>query len=329
MRNAIVTAADREYLPAAVCALLSCANEGAVGIGTALFLLAIGCSAAEVDDVRGFLKRQGVSAQVVAIAAERLQPFQASNGLGVATYARLLLREDFDDRWNRLLYLDADVRVMVPLEPLFDVDLAGSPLGAVHDYVQYLISGIDESRRRLSLASHSTYFNAGVLLFDWPVAQRSGLLNRARIFAEEYAHLCTFHDQDALNVAFEGAWAPLDPRWNLLIAPIPPELLRLDYPDHLRANIAHFTGPAKPWMANYPLGEKAYGAHRAWYQNALRGSPWRDFVARPAEAAPESTLKSTKPNPKLQYLLDTVIAEATGSPPARAALRKFLADPAR
>jgi hypothetical protein len=66
-----------------------------------------------------------VSAQVVTIAAERLQRARYSH-----LRARLPLREDFDDRWNCLLYLDADVRVTVRLRPLFDVALAGSPLGA-------------------------------------------------------------------------------------------------------------------------------------------------------------------------------------------------------
>jgi lipopolysaccharide biosynthesis glycosyltransferase len=320
MKNAVVTAADSRYLPAACCALLSCAGEGAVGDDTMLFLLAIGASATELDNARRFFERHSVFADVVGIAVGRVQPFRADGYVSPATYARLLLCDQFDDRWDRLLFLDADTRVRVPLQPLFDTDLAGSPLGAVHDYVQYLVFGINNSRCRLSLTANAPYFNAGVLLFDWPVALQSGLLQRARTFAEEFAHLCKMHDQDALNVAFEGTWVPLDPRWNLLISAIPKEVFRLDYPERIRSNIAHFAGPAKPWMLNFPDRDET---HRAWYWSLCQHSAWPNFAVPPAGAW-KRVSRDGKPNPQLERLLDIAIAEAAGSGPARAALSELL-----
>jgi lipopolysaccharide biosynthesis glycosyltransferase len=173
---------------------------------------------------------------------------------------------------------------MVPLQPLLEADLRGRPVGAIHDYLQYLIYGIESSRKRLSLRSDAPYFNAGLVCFDWRAAIASGLPEKAKAFAIENPHLCKSHDQDALNKAFEGAWTPLDPRWNFMTVAIPEQVLRLDYPARFRPYIAHFAGPVKPWTAGFPA---RYEDHRAWYRDMLRDSPWPDFVAPVNAQLPE------------------------------------------
>ena len=282
MRNAIVTAADSKYLPAACCALLSCVGEGQVGAQTKMFMLACGVSASEARKAHDFLMSRGVSVEIIVIGADRLRPFRIDSYISAATYSRLLLPQFFDDQWSRLLYLDADIRVTVPLQPLFDTSLRGRPLGAVHDYLRYEIFGMEESRERLGLRSDSPYFNAGVICFDWSTTISSGLLQRAQAFATKCAHLCKHHDQDALNGVFEGAWAPLDPRWNFMIVGVPDEVYRLYYPARLQPYIAHFAGPEKPWTARFP---ERFEHHRAWYWDLLRDSPWPNFAA-PASASP-------------------------------------------
>lgn len=281
MQNAIVTAADSKYLPAACCALLSCVRDGKAESQASFFLLACGVNARDVEDARSFLKNQGASVEIVAIGADRLKPFRIDSYVSAATYSRLVLPEIFDDRWGRLLYLDADTRAMVGVQTLLNANLNGKPIGAVHDYLQYFCYGIGDSRTRLALRSDAPYFNAGVICFDWRVTMASGLMQRAQAFALESAHLCSSHDQDALNKAFEGAWAPLDPRWNLMTVAIPENVLRLDYPERLHPYISHFAGSVKPWMANFP---GRFEHHRAWYRNLLRDSPWPQFAA-PANAA--------------------------------------------
>jgi lipopolysaccharide biosynthesis glycosyltransferase len=277
MRNAIVTAVDSNYLPAACCTLLSCAEDGQAAGQAEFFLLASDVQSIEVQNAQSFLKSRGLSVEVIVIGLEQFQPFRIDSYVSAATYSRLLLPEFFDDRWGRLLYVDADTRIMGPLQPLLNADLDRKPIGAVHDYLRYLIYGMKDSRRRLGLRIDAPYFNAGVICFDWSGTIASEFLPRARRFAVEQAHLCESHDQDALNKAFEGAWSPLDPRWNFLTVSVPDEVLRLDYPARFGPYISHFAGPLKPWMANFP---ELFGPHRAWYQNLLRDSPWPEFGTR-------------------------------------------------
>jgi lipopolysaccharide biosynthesis glycosyltransferase len=276
MQNAIVTVADSKYLPAACCALLSCVADGEVEAGARMFLLGCDVSTGEAEKVRSVLKKWGASVEIVAIDASRFEPFRIDGYVSAATYSKLILLDFFDDRWDRLLYVDADTRIMVRLQTLLETNLHGRPVGAVHDYLQYMIYGIGDSRRRLALRADAPYFNGGVLCFDWRATIASGLLQRAQTFATDSAYLCMSHDQDALNKAFEGAWTPLDPRWNFMTVAVPDEVLRLDYPARLRPYIAHFAGQVKPWMANFP---ERFEHHRAWYRDSLRDSPWPHFAA--------------------------------------------------
>jgi lipopolysaccharide biosynthesis glycosyltransferase len=275
MQTAIVTAVDANYLPAACCALLSCVGDGAAKAQAKFFLLACGVAVGDAEKTHNFLESRGLPVEIVMVATDRLQPFWIDGYVSVATYARLLLPDFFDDRWDRVLYLDADTRSMVPLQPLLCAILHGKPVGAVHDYLRYMIYGMEECRKRLSLRSDAPYFNAGIMCFDWRATIASGLLLRARAYATESAHLCKSHDQDALNKAFEGAWTPLDPRWNFMTVAIPEDVFRLYYPPRLRPNISHFAGPLKPWMGNFP---ERFEHHRAWYRDLLRGSPWPHFA---------------------------------------------------
>jgi lipopolysaccharide biosynthesis glycosyltransferase len=353
MQNAIVTAVDSKYLPAACCTLLSCAGDGETEAQTKFFLLACDVSTGDVEKAHRFLKSRDASVEIFVIGADRFQPFRVDGYVSAATYSRLLLPEFFDDRWDRLLYVDADTRIMVRLQTLLDTSLHGRPVGAVHDYLRYLIYGMGDSRKRLALRSEAPYFNAGVICFNWRATIASGLLRRAKSFAVENAHLCVSHDQDALNKAFEGAWTPLDPRWNFMTVAVPDDVLRLDYPARFRPYIAHFAGSVKPWMANFPVRHEH---HRAWYRDLLRDSPWPHFAA-PANAPlgetpatsyadrlalteattaqeprnastrkspPTGVLEVGDGNPELEHLLEVMVAESAGSDDMRIALRRLL-----
>ena len=241
-----------------------------------LFLLTFDVAAEEAEKTRSFLTNRGASVEIIRIPADRLRTYRISGYVSASTYSRLLLPEFFDNRWDRLLYLDADTRIMAPLQSLLDTHLRGRPIGAVHDYLKYLIYGMEESRTRLALRSNAPYFNAGVICFDWRATLASGLLRRAQAFATESAHLCKSHDQDALNKAFEREWAPLDPRWNFMTVAVPDDVFRLYYSAKDRPYISHFAGPVKPWMVDFP---ERFEHHRAWYRDVLRDSPWPYFAA--------------------------------------------------
>ena len=98
MRNAIVTAADSKYLPAACCALLSCIGDGEIEVGTNLFVLAFDVSAEAAKTAEAFLKSRGASAEVIVLSADHFGKFRVDGYVSASTYSRLLPPEFFDGR---------------------------------------------------------------------------------------------------------------------------------------------------------------------------------------------------------------------------------------
>ncbi|MGZ9156923.1 MAG: glycosyltransferase, partial [Candidatus Binatia bacterium] len=58
-----------------------------------------------------------------------------------------------------------------------------------------------------------------------------------------------FSDQDALNVACDGLWTRLDPRWNFLDCYESKKLSQLSAEG--RPGIVHFVTYDKPWNAGF------------------------------------------------------------------------------
>ncbi|MDI6026570.1 glycosyltransferase family 8 protein [Corticibacterium sp. UT-5YL-CI-8] len=212
-----------------------------------------------------------------------------------ATYIRLFadLLPEFNP-YERIVYLDCDV--------LFNRDPAALaaaemklPLLAAHDMPSYYDLGY---RSRLSLGDGAPYFNAGVLVMDLPAVREMGLLEKARSFVEQYPERCVQHDQDALNVAFEGKWQTLHPLWNVMT--------NLHWmPPFATADARHFSGQ-KPWRSR-PTGveKQAFEIYRALSEP----TPWRDRFDR--RYNPRSVSLFLK---ALERRLNGVLAELTGNP---------------
>ncbi len=259
METAIVIATDQKYLPAACCAVISCRRAGRVT--GPIFLVVSDAFDDSVEAARRFLSERRADAEIIRFNHD-LSGYFVDGWVSPATYIRLHLDLILDRTWHRVLYLDADTRVLVPLWPLLRADLHGHVLGAVdnirdHNHVA-----------RLSMAAGSRYFNCGVLLFEWPAILSSGLLAKSRRFAIENAHLCEWHDQDVLNKVFDGLWTPLHQRWNYT------EKLAKCLPFE-RAFIKHYSYKYKPWG---PAKPSYWIADAIWYRRTLRKSPWPDFA---------------------------------------------------
>ena len=159
-----------------------------------------------------------------------------------ATYARLLVPQILPAHYRRALYLDADILVLRDLGELWHADLQGASLGAVRD-------GMDASRRSGAPAFERVprvrrYFNAGVLLMDLAKWRASGVADRALRYLQENPR-SPYADQDALNVACDGDWKELGPKWNHQTLYHPGSLAE-------RPAIVHFITGDKPWDASIP-----------------------------------------------------------------------------
>jgi lipopolysaccharide biosynthesis glycosyltransferase len=140
--------------------------------------------------------------------------------------------------------LDADILVLDDLTALQKVELNGAAVGAVLDRVDSRIKAGD-TLWTSQLPCVADYFNAGVLLIDLERWREDRISERAFDYLSQHPRSpCS--DQDALNVACNGAWKQLDSRWNF----------QNDYKTQIilgSANvrqpaIVHFNGRLKPWQ---------------------------------------------------------------------------------
>ncbi|WP_137931858.1 glycosyltransferase [Mesorhizobium comanense] len=177
-----------------------------------------------------------------------------------ATYLRIFadLVPQFEP-YERVAYFDCDVLLNRDPAELLSSAMS-APLLAAHDLPSYYDL---DYRRRLSLRAGAPYFNAGVLVFDMPAVRNAGLLEKARQFATDHMELCVQHDQDAMNVAFEGSWQTLHPLWNAMT--------NLHWMPAFTQTYARHFSSKKPWSRN-PVGVESEAM--AIYRRLAAGTEW-------------------------------------------------------
>jgi lipopolysaccharide biosynthesis glycosyltransferase len=187
----------------------------------------------------------------------------------VVTYYKLLVPELLPADARKVIWLDCDLVVTGDLARLWDAELDGHALLAVHDPGVPTLASRDGvgPRRELGLADDAKYFNAGVMLINLELWRRERVAERALEYLHRFHDRVVFHDQEALNAVLAGRWGELDPRWNRMTNPALPA-------PHEEPFVYHFTGHLKPWM--YP------GPHRshALYYQYLDRTMWAGW--RPA-----------------------------------------------
>lgn len=222
----------------------------------------------ELQAAKEFFDGKGISVNIVASAAIRNAIKPINDRWPRAAYLRLYFDMIFGAEFDRLVYFDADTRIITSLAPLLSVNLEGKPAGAVHDFIYYLTGNIRRRRRDLFLASDAPYLQSGVMVFDWHRILAEGTLARARQFLVDHPERCQeAPDQDALNHVLEGQWMPLDPRWNL-------HETYLNFGGALTPYLEHYTS-TKPWSNRRP---PRWRNAAAWYRSELRGTAWASFI---------------------------------------------------
>ncbi|WP_216910940.1 glycosyltransferase family 8 protein [Synechococcus sp. CCY 0621] len=194
--------------------------------------------------------------------------------LTAAAYARLALPDVLPAGLDRVLYLDPDIAVVGDLQPLYESDLKGYPLGAVPDYYEH------QESRRLCLRPGSGYFNSGVLLVDLQAWRTLNLLEIASIFLRDHPERILYADQDVLNHQYQGNWLRIEPRWNYqTMSVLDDHYHHPELANPVKPSIVHFVGPAhsKPWHVNcvnpYCTIFRQARSSTPWAQAPLTGGP--------------------------------------------------------
>jgi len=169
---------------------------------------------------------------------------------------------------QRVLYVDCDVLCVGSLRPVARFDLNGSILGAVQDEFTPKLSsngGIPGA----DVSEDAAYFNSGVLLIDIEQWDALDVEGRALSYLKSVRGRQRFYDQDALNIACDGRWLPLDRSLNTMVTD--------PFESHLEialesTRLVHFVGPHKPWDSSYFSGNRRtmYNLYRnAWKAREL------------------------------------------------------------
>lgn len=216
---------------------------------------------------------------------------------GSIVWFRLLLPRLLPEL-ERVLYLDADLLVLEPVRPLWEIDLAGRCLAAV---TQPLLRR-ERQRvvRDLGVPDAGRYFNTGVMVMDLGRLRSSGLMQAAERVPRERRVPIPWVDQDALNVTLWAERLDLHPRWNVMNPCFELPARYLPWPRReveeatARPAIVHFIGPYKPW--HYRL-RHPYAAQ--WFAH-LEKTPWH---GRPQEgrSTRHTLLKALPPPVALGY----------------------------
>ena len=168
--------------------------------------------------------------------------FSTISHISKMTYARFLIPYIFQDTLSRVLYLDADLLVLDDLGPIWDTNLEGAVLGAVLDGLD---SQLKSSKPGLEKAPKvRDYFNAGVLLIDLDRWRKERISEKSIEYLIGHPK-SPFSDQDALNVACDGFWKKLDPRWNFQEFYEKKKISNMS--QEQRPGIIHFVTSLKPW----------------------------------------------------------------------------------
>lgn len=246
MKGPVVLAADVAYAMPLTTTLRSIAEANPRWWPLDFYVLSDGFSQEMERRVFESLPKGSATICWIPVDLELFRQFALLPYTSKLTYARLLIPQVLPNAVSKVLYLDTDLLVLDDLTPVWKTDLEESVVGAVLDRWN---SKIKRSEPGLEdVPRVRDYFNAGVLLINLDRWRNERISERAFEYLVRYP-ATPFADQDALNVACDGLWTRLDPRWNFhdlcakRIINMRPEQ---------RPGIVHFVGPEKPWNSKIP-----------------------------------------------------------------------------
>lgn len=227
-----------------------------------IYVLSHGFSEHTKERVVDSLPKGSCSIRWVPVDLTPFAAFSTIRHISSATYARLLLPAILPDRIARALYLDADILVLDDLGPIWEVDLGDAVVGSVVDErLDNQVKLGNTSLGGLPLPRVRDYFNAGVLLVDLARWRTERIPEKALEYLQSFPH-SVYSDQDALNVACDGVWKRLDPRWNYYQIDLEKSISDLSAAE--RPGIIHFHGCHKPWdPTSLNLNAKFYNDFRS------------------------------------------------------------------
>jgi len=201
--------------------------------------------------------------------------------LTAATLMKLRLAQHLAGRYDKILYLDADVTIHDDLSSIFSLDTGAFALAAVpagRRWPSWLAAErlkFVEHVRALGMTEPYRFVNSGVLLIDVKKWNRDEIGPRTLSFIRRNAELCYLPDEHGLNAVLDGRVAELSLLWNLRPSFWQSSLLRAA----ISPVIIHYVGSAKPWK-KFAYEKRLFDHREAFhlYEAFVRESPWPNWL---------------------------------------------------
>ena len=177
---------------------------------------------------------------------------------------------------SKAIYLDCDIAVDLDIAELWNLPLEDASLAAAKDATIVSRSGKRHERLRSWAMGYDgrEYFNSGVLLMNLDrIRRKFDLVEESVRFFKRYAHVCSYPDQDFLNVLFRGDVRFIDERFN-----------RITERRDIKDSIMHLTGKYKPWTFHL------CDPRDIFYWRTFARSEWKDQLV-------DAMLEMYKANP--------------------------------
>ena len=206
-----------------------------------------------------------VSVKVCSVDTDKFSSVKLSRGFPLATAYNILAPTYFLEDEERAIYLDADMVVTEDLAPLWDTQLK-TPVGAVLD--AHIVWAASPSMwrpwREEGIAPLTPYLNTGMMLIDLAKWREQKLTERTLSFLAKYELPCV--DQDAINLALQGEFDQLHPRYNSMPYH---HLIMLRYLDTVESDQVIGEAITNPAIIHY---------HRSFF-----GKPWTIGCSHPGK----------------------------------------------
>ena len=190
--------------------------------------------------------------------------------VSAASYFRLYLDEYFDTDLEYVVYIDPDV--ICNLDPVFVINESIKEMRQKRQILGVVTEDIVEVKssnsERLKLSSQK-YFNAGIMIINLATWKREKIGFKLRELLKNSKDKIVLHDQDVLNLFFNGEYLELTPYLNFTV-PIP----RADLSKKLNkfkieeVIFYHYAGNRKPWQLKglfEPLAEVYQNTYRSLF----------------------------------------------------------------
>lgn len=244
---AVVLAVDDEYARPAAVTVRSLVENLSPDTTLTIVVLDLGMSVDDANRLRAAAAPHPLTVEAFDTAQLSGLPVSTdghSRRFSTVVFGYLHLPTLLADRYERLLYLDADLLVVADVTPLLRLDLAGRPVAGVVDWGFGKVSDAEggvPDWAELGMAADTKCLNSGVLVIDVDAWVADDVIGRALAYAGRHRHL-DLPDQQTLNAALRGNFLTLGWEWNFVVwqplletysGPIP--------------RIWHFAGRFKPW----------------------------------------------------------------------------------